>query len=309
MYLSTSNGVLLEMYDTIGETVEHLSKAGFTHMDVSFFSSFMPGSPYFTDAYKDAIRDYKEAFARFNMTPVQCHEPAGNLLGEDGGAFYMKKTPRSIEMAAKIGCPSITIHPGTPLTPMTREEFVEKNIEFFKKLLPTAERYGIELLLENIGFKYPIDPHFTTTAEDLNVIIDEIGHPLFKANWDVGHAHTNGLSQYDEVKRLDSRLRGIHVHDNAGFTRFEENGRIARGDMHLAPTLFSADFDGLIRGLIETEYEGTFNFEVDRPNCLVRYIKGQPELIEQVRTARLAYDTYTYAVGRLMLSKFGIFEG
>ena len=49
---------------------------------------------------------------RNSISPVQCHEPAGNNIGDDNGQYYHKKAVRAIEMAAKIGCPCMTIHPG-----------------------------------------------------------------------------------------------------------------------------------------------------------------------------------------------------
>lgn len=309
MYLSQTNGMLFTYYDTVTETVEHLAKCGFTHMDVSFFTRFKPGSIYFTDEYLKIIDEYRAAFEKFGVTPVQAHEPAGNSMGDDGGDFYFRKTPRSIEMAAKIGCPSITLHVGNPSQALPREQFVERQIGVFKKLVPYAEKYGIELLVENIGYAYPEESYFVTTADDLLTIIDGVGSPLVRANWDVGHANCNGLDQYSEITRLGSKLGGVHLHDNSGFTTVRQYGKKISGDMHTAPLCYSVDYDAIMRGLIDAGYKGTFNFEVDSPAKVGEFISGRPELIASAREARLAADTYLYKIGKLILEKYGVFEG
>ena len=313
MKLSQTNGPAIYIYDTLTETIEHIKKSGFSCVDISFFSRFYKGSIYFSDEYMKVVDEYREALKRYDVTPVQAHEPTGNSIGDDGGEYYMKKTPRSIEMAAKIGCPSITIHPGCAnLYQMTRDEFVEKNVIAIKKLVPYAEEYGIELLLENIG--YANTPGYlnvyAVTAQDLIDVIDGVGNPLVGANWDVGHANFNGLDEYAEMTKLGSRLRGIHVHDNFGFTRAEAtNGKQLEGDMHTLPLFYNVDFDGIVRALIDVGYKGTFNFEVDAPKNLVKYSERREDLMDDVRAARLETDKLLYSIGTLLLKKYGVFEG
>lgn len=312
MYLSQTNGQLLKIYDTIEETVKHLHDCGFRCMDISFFSSFTKGSIYFSDDYMKVVDEYKEAIKKYNMIPAQCHEPAGNSIGDDGGEYYMKKTPRSIEMAAKIGCPSITIHPGCAnVIPLSREEFVEKNIIAIKKLIPYAEEYGIELLLENIGTMHNEKEKgvYASTAQDLLDIVDEINHPLLNVNWDVGHANFNGLNEYAEMTQLGSKLHGIHVHDNLGFREFEIYGRKIAHDMHTLPLYYNVNFDDVIKALIDVGYKGTFNFEVDAPKGVLPYIENNRDLIKSVREVRFYVDRLLYSIGKLLLEKYNIFEG
>ncbi len=312
MHLSQTNGPALYYYGyDVKKSIEHLSKAGFKYCDVSFFSCFKKGSIYFSDEYTKVIDDYKEAMKRYNVTPVQAHEPAGNSVGDDNGEYYMKKTPRSIEMAAKIGCKSITLHPGTANQyVMSKDEFVEANIRVLKKLIPYAEEYGIELLLENIGFINTVQNAgwHVATAQDLIDIVDVINHPLVAVNWDVGHAHCNGLNEYDEMTKLGSRLRGIHVHDNLGFRHFESNGVTLQGDMHTIPLFCNLDFDAVMKALIDSKYEGTMNFEVDAPQRVLPFIEGRSDLLDTAIDIRLTTDMLVYKVGKLLLEKYNVFE-
>lgn len=312
MKLSQTNGPALHCYDTVTETIEHVKKCGFSCVDISFFSRFQKGSIYFSDDYMKVVYEYREALKRYDVAPVQSHEPAGNSIGDDGGEYYMKKTPRAIEMAAKIGCPSITIHPGSTNTyEMAKEAFVEGNVKAIKKLIPYAEEYGIELLLENIGYK-DTPPFFNvhaSTAQDLIDIVDEIDHPLVAVNWDIGHAHFNGLDEYAEMTRLGKRLHGVHIHDNIGFRRIEANGQVVEGDLHTLPLFCRVDFDEVVRALVDVSYKGTFNFEVDAPQRIVSYIKDNPELMPLVRQVRQKTDSLLYSLGETILRKHGVFEG
>ncbi len=311
MFLSQTLGPLMPLYDNIDDRVKHLSLAGFKCFDVPFFSCFKKGSIYFSDDYMKVVEEYREAIKKYNMRPVQAHEPEGNSIGDDNGEYYMKKTPRSIEMAAKIGCPSITIHPGhANVYAMTREEFVTSNIKAIKKLLPYAEEYGIELLLENIEILdfAPIHGIYMANAQDLIDVVDEIRHPLLNVNWDVGHANINGLNEYDEIKKLGSRVHGIHVHDNLGFKNFESYGKNLNGDMHTHPFFGNINYDDVIRALIEVGYKGTLNFEVGTPS-VGSYTQSNPKLLELARDIKDKSNIMLYAIGKLLLEKYNIFEG
>ena len=194
---------------------------------------------------------------------------------------------------------------------MTKEQFVEGNVKALKKLIPYAEEYGIELLVENTGLSGLKERHgkYAATAQDLIDIVDEINHPLLAVNWDVGHAACCGLDAYAEMKTLGRRIRGVHIHDNMGFRRHTVDDRSYEGDMHTLPLFWSIDFDAIIRALLDIGYEGTFNFEVDAPKGLLKYVDGRPDLLAKARDIRVELDTLLYSIGRLLLEKYNCFEG
>lgn len=304
MKLSQTNGHLLDYFGERG-SLECLCKSGFSCVDISFFTRFKRGSVYFSDNYMSIIEEYKRALSDFNMTPVQSHEPAGNCIGDDGGEYYMKKTPRAIEMAAKIGCPSITVHPGKNNTcTMSRDEFLNENIKAMKKLIPYAEKYSIKILIENIG--RPGEGYSALNAEDMIALCDGVGHELFGVNWDVGHANLCGADQYKEITALGKRLFGLHIHDNNGYSDF---GRCpaSASDLHILPLMGTVDYDSVIKALIDTGYRGAFNFEVvytHKPvvsNDAGSANTGTPDIIS-------ASDRLLYLTGKHMLGAYGIFE-
>ena len=308
MRLSQTNGALFGYYDSIDGTLCHLRKCGFTSFDVSFFTRFYKGSTYFGDEYRKIADEYHRAMDKYGMTLVQSHEPAGNCIGDDGGEYYMKKTPRAIELASLIGCPSITVHPGIPGgARLSRDEFYIRNIAALKKLIPYAEKYNIKILVENVGNKS--ENYYAFNADDLLAIIDGVNHPLFGVCWDVGHANLAGCDQQAEIRKLSQVLWGLHVHDNLGYAEFERI-HINHCDMHTLPGYGNIDFDRIIKTLIEVGYSGTFNFEVDAPHARNSFF-GTPAaspLDTFTKELRLMSDTLLYNIGKRMLDDNGIFE-
>lgn len=307
MYLSQTNASLFDYYGTVEETVRHLSECGFQYMDVSFFACFSAGSIYFSDEYMKVVEAYRHAFEKYGMKPAQSHAPASNSLGDDGGAYFMKKTTRAIEMAAKIGCPSITIHPGCRSIPTGRDRFIEDNIAVLKKLIPYAEQYGIKLLYENIG-RREIEHFYSITAEDVIDVVDSVDSPYLGVCWDVGHANMHDLDQYAEITKLGKRIDGLHIHDNFGTRTIEDNGKVIFGDVHTVPLFCNLDFDPVMRALIDIGYKGAFNFEVTSGKAN-EFIKDQKDLLPYARNCRLATDKLLYDVGTLILNKYNCFEG
>lgn len=306
MKLSQTNGPILHFYDgNERASLEHLKKAGFKYVDISFWSRYASGSRYFKESNDVLADEYKRILDELELIPVQSHEPFGNSIGNDGGAFYFKKTPLSIDLAGKIGIPSITLHAGIAIEPMTREEYMEKNVEVFKKLIPYAEKYGTRLLIENTG--WTVGDTKLSTADDLNEILDRIDHPLFGVCWDTGHANLCDLDQYAELKKLGARLEGLHVHDNYG-------KRAPGCDLHQYPYWGNVNFDGVISALLEIGYKGTFNFEVDNPvrrSGAIPFVKDgveQNKLEMMSPELRQQMETFLFAIGKQMLEKYDCFE-
>ena len=306
MKLSQTNGPILHFYDgNERASLEHLKKAGFKYVDISFWSRYTAGSRYFKESNDVLADEYKRLLDELELIPVQSHEPFGNSIGDDGGAFYFKKTPLSIDLAGKIGIPSITLHAGIAIETMTREEYMEKNVEVFKKLIPYAEKYGTRLLIENTG--WTVGDTKLSTADDLNEILDRIDHPLFGVCWGTGHANLCDLDQYAELKKLGARLEGLHVHDNYG-------KRAPGCDLHQYPYWGNVNFDGVISALLEIGYKGTFNFEVDNPvrrSGAIPFVKDgveQNKLEMMSPELRQQMETFLFAIGKQMLEKYDCFE-
>lgn len=307
MKLSHTNGPLFHFYNgDLHSTLVHLKNAGFKYIDLSFWSRYLSGSRYFTTDNGILAEEYKKELETLELIPVQSHEPFGNSMGNDGGKFYYKKTTRAIDLAGRIGIPSMTLHAGINIDPMSREEYMTKNAEIFRSLIPYAEKYGIKLLIENIAWKN--DGIHLATADDLNEMLERVDHPLFGVCWDTGHANLCNLDQYAELKKLGKNLLGLHVHDNYGGTR------TPNCDLHLYPYWGNVNFDGVISALLEIGYEGTFNFEVDAPirrDGEIPFVKDgaeQTKLKMMSPALRQQMEIFLYAIGKQMLEAYNCYE-
>lgn len=302
MKLSQTNGPLFRFYgDDITATLTHMKRVGFRYIDVSFFSRFVPGTRYWTRP-QEIIDEYKRCFDELELVPVQCHEPAGNSMGDDGGEYYMKKTPAAIAIAAAIGVPLTVVHPGNSPIPLTHDQTIEENVKALRRLMPVAEKYNMKIALENLH-------NTVSTADDLIAIVDEVNHPLLGVNWDVGHANMNGLDQYEEITKLGKRLWSLHLHDNGG-------PPAAHGaDWHLPPFYGNINYDAIMRALLAVGYAGTFNFEADgpeqRPGRLPLVIDGETQeekLHEMPAFLREEADRLLYHIGKHILETYDSFS-
>lgn len=309
MKLSQSNGPLFHFYNgDLHSTLVHLKNAGFKYIDLSFWSRYTtPDSPYFTTDNQIIADEYKRELEALELIPVQSHEPVGNFFSDDEKEreIYFVKTPLSIDLAGKIGIPSITLHAGFESVLMSREEYMTKSAEVFRGLIPYAEKYGTKLLIENTGWK--VDGVHLSTADDLNELLDRIDHPLFGVCWDTGHANLCDLNQYDELMKFGPRLQGMHIHDNFG------GKQTPNCDLHQYPFYGNVNFDAVIQALLDLGYQGTFNFEVDSPvwRSVIPFVKDgkeQRKLRKMPAALRQKAEMYLFEIGKQMLEAYDCFE-
>lgn len=114
--------------------------------------------------------------------------------------------------SAKIGAEQMVIHPSFPVTPLfLRKESQECSKDSLRKLGEEARKLGIELAVENVGFR----EHALFDQEEFVRLFEEI--PEITALVDVGHAHINGWDIPLLIRQLGTRLSALHLHDNDGY--------------------------------------------------------------------------------------------
>ncbi len=262
------------------------------------------------DDFEERAEALKKTLAEIGMTAPQAHAPIVNPL-DPQNTDYMTIFERSLRFCEIVGIPMVVIHAGT-VKGNTREEYFEKNVAFYRALIPAAEKTGVMVLLENIG--HAADDNYLRTGADLREMIDLVDHPLFCACWDTGHGNLNKQNLYETIITLGDKLKALHVHDNCAY--FEPSYRHHRIDMHTTPfatQYASVNYDALLQGLIDIGYQGTFNFEVltmtrsIRPSFtyngeVVRTLEKPPVFLwKQAQT--LLYNT-----GKYMLECYNLFE-
>jgi sugar phosphate isomerase/epimerase len=91
-----------------------------------------------------------------------------------------------------------------------RREAQEQSKQYIYELGMIAERLGVDLLVENVGFHNKMlfnEGEFVQLFEEI---------PMVSALLDVGHAHINNWDIPKVIKALGPKCKALHLHDNDG---------------------------------------------------------------------------------------------
>lgn len=250
MLISTNTGMYsarkqckrIDMAEAIG----FFAKAGFEAVDVNFsaviYDTEFEHEPILDGDWKRNLDNVMEALNRNCLEVALTHLPFyrydlpdGELLARNTGLMY-----RSIEAAAYIGAKFAVIHPYRDESLAT---LVPETVSFLSPFRDFAGECGVMLCVENM---------FTTSAETLAEITDAL-HVC--ACWDVGHANLGGFDQAFSLRKVGTRLKALHLHDNYGTK-----------DDHSLPFLGTVDWQGILSALGDIGYLEAFNYEVNAKN-------------------------------------------
>jgi sugar phosphate isomerase/epimerase len=211
--------------------------------------------------WRDMIEEVKRLADETGMLIVSGHLPFRGKNPE----LLDEKVKICIEMAATLGIKRAVLHPlGDNRMPVGEENhnfWYAKNIEYYNKYIPLADKAGFKLVTENMR-----DPHqasgchrYGSTADELIELADLLGLEIC---WDFGHANEAKLDHYTELLKIGHRLTVTHINDNWKGPE----------DEHLPPFYGTADWDAACRALREIGYSNPLNFELKYKNLPIRII-------------------------------------
>ena len=241
------------------KAIEIIAKAGFDAVDYCMLDLDKEDYVLNSDSYKAHALKLVEVAKRNNVYFNQGHA-VGYIPHENHDIVIKKlieKNSRAIEISGIMGIRTLVIHPVAFGNYIGREEYVfEKNMQYFKGLLPYAEEYGVKLACENMWCSDK-RKKVTTGGVCGNPFeharyIDEINHPLLVACIDVGHCSLSGREASDCIRILGDRLGALHIHDNDYLD-----------DMHTLPGLSEINFNEIMKALKDIDYKGDFTLETD----------------------------------------------
>lgn len=298
MKLATTTGDLWGYTRDQGRSMAYIREAGFRYMDYNFGCDYGDRSGVYGD---DPARYYDEIGAcaeRLGVRLVQAHAPMGKPLADDNAAFIADNI-RCIEACGAWGIPNLVVHSG--YTPgLTVAQTYARNKEFYAPLLDCAEKYGVNILVENFNKMHVEGLYWIDNAPDLLGMVEYIDHPLFHAVWDVGHANMQDMPQDEALRMLGSHIRALHIQDNMGDR-----------DSHLTPFLGTLNLDAVMNGLRDIGYTGYFTFEVGGiflPAAKRRPYARDTRLAAAPLALRLAAERYLYDLGKCVLEAYDCFE-
>lgn len=184
-----------------------------------------------------------------NQTHGPWRYPPRDFTEEDR-AERLEKMRKSIYATALLGCENIVIHPIMPFgdnsDPDPRRLW-DMNLEFFGRLLKTAEEARVAICLENM----PMKALSNSRPEAILRFAKELDSRYFKVCLDTGHCAVFGEQPGDAVRLLGREyLRVLHIHDNNG-----------RSDQHLMPYLGVIDWEDFAAVLRDIGFDGCASLE------------------------------------------------
>ncbi len=271
------------------EAVKLIKDAGFDAADYSMFDMTDKSSPLAHDGWEAYIKDLKAYADSLNFTFRQGHSPFP-CYARDDMAYTQMVGPlvrRSVEIAGMLGIKNLVIHPTAPTRMPLGADLKEFNMEFYRSLLPLAEKWNVKICLENMwGYDSKrgyIIPNVCSFGRDLADYLDSLGDEHFTVCLDLGHSGLVGEEAADAIYALGGeRLGALHVHDND-----------YKGDTHTLPYYGKMDWDAITKALSDVGYKGDFTYEA---SGFYRNLPHDKDLV-------LSALRYMHDVGRYLIKK------
>lgn len=264
MILSTSTNLLCERPDgtmyPLEDTLRVCSKAGFNTFDMSFYEWSYPGMPFLGETWREWIDGIAELKDQLGISFYQSHAYTYDFLNPrfepaSERAYYENLVFRSLECCRILDCKVVVVHPSMdPAVKECSEECWKKNIPYLERYLEYADKYGMELAVENM-YQYSGNTKdlFFADPQEIAVLIDSYGDSRMGVCWDFEHGVILKQDQPQAVRILDKRLKATHVSDTAS-DELEPY-------MHILPFSGMLDWKPIMNALTEIRYEGAFSFE------------------------------------------------
>ena len=265
------------------EAIKLFKDAGFEAFDMSLFRMIKKDNDYYTDEdYIERATELRKYIDEIGIVCNQSHAPFPSSFGDDRDEWVFNQIVKSMEIASILGAKCIVVHPKQHLNYAEHaKELFDMNVEFYKSLIPYAERFGIKIATENMwqtnnGSRVPSDS-VCSRAWEFCKLIDAVNSPYLVGCLDIGHAALMNADIPKFIKALGpERLQALHVHDVD-----------LVHDNHTLPYLHKINFASVTETLGEIGYKGDITFEA---NSIFR--NYPPELYLSV--ARLMKDTGDY---------------
>ncbi|MBE6602438.1 MAG: sugar phosphate isomerase/epimerase [Ruminococcaceae bacterium] len=298
MKLASTTGDFYGYTGSQAKSLELLREAGFHYADYNFGCDYSQRTGVFSADYEKHFEEISLAAREIGIKMIQAHSPMGDPIADDNAQF-IKDTIRCIDACGAWGIPNLVVHSGY-LRGISVEQTFAKNKEFYMPLLEAAEKYGVNILVENFNKMCIPNLYWIDNAPDLLAMVESINHPLFHAVWDTGHANMQDMPQDEALRLLGTHVRALHVQDNLGDK-----------DSHLVPFLGTMNLDSVMNGLLDIGYDGYFTFEVGKfflPADKRRPYTRDTRLANAPLDLRRAFERYLYELGKCVLEAYGCYE-
>lgn len=274
---------------SIMEVVPFLREVGFECLDLNLKDYQNKSYLLSGEDWEEKVTALKKLADDVGLEFYQAHTPTikgGNVFGNKQFAapgslgIYREAMRKNILAGAMLGVKWMVIHPITcPEYNFERKATLDYNVDFWAPYVELAGNMGVGIAFENQlpNLKRAVPFRYCTHYEELMDLVDSYDVSHVGICWDTGHANQNRFDQYRAITAIGSRLKALHLHDNI----------YGNKDEHMFPFMGEICWEDVIRALVDVNYEGTINFETNKP------ISGASGELQREHV-RLGYDTACY---------------
>lgn len=247
-------------------------------------------SGFFQTGDDDEIHRVRAALDRHRLSmPMLCHSPDFTYPDPERRRLEVERQRAMLERAARLSAESCRVLSGQRRPEAGREQGIAWVVDCLRELLPTAERLGVRLALENHYkdhfWQYP---EFAQSSELFCEILDRLPSPWLGVQFDPSNALLAGEDPLKLLRRVRQRVVTMHASDRhllpghsladlraldagAGYASILVHGVIGEGEN---------DFDAIFALLHEAGFSGWVSIEdgvngMDELRRSVEFLRGK----------------------------------
>jgi sugar phosphate isomerase/epimerase len=237
------------------------------------------------------LADVRRRVEALGMTvPMMCYSPDFTILDPDARKKEIEKQKEMIRVTAELGGSFCRTLSGQQRSNVTLRQGTDRVVECIEACLPTAERCGVKLVIEN-HYKdgYWQYREFAQKREVFLAIVNRIDSPHFGVQYDPSNALVAGEDPIELLEAVLPRVMTVHASDRhlLGGTSLEDlqqaDGTLGYPDalVHGVTGQGENDYDAIFTRLVGAGFNGWISIE-DGENGMDE-MKASVDFLKQMR--------------------------
>lgn len=204
------------------------------------------------------------------VIPMMCASPDFTIPDPLLRKQEVEKEIYAIEMSAALGAKYCRVLSGQRRKDITREEGMNYVVDSINACIPTAEKLGITLIIEN-HYKddFWTEPEFAQMMDVFVDLVSRINSKSFGVNYDPSNVIAAGEEPLELLEKVKHRVVTMHASDrylangtiedlrkaeggSAGYVSFFKHGVIGKG---------LNDYDAIFKTLKDVGFDGWISIE------------------------------------------------
>ncbi|MBQ9743278.1 MAG: AMP-binding protein [Ruminococcus sp.] len=197
---------------------------------------------------------------------IPCIDAVCDIADNSRTTENAEELKRNIKLAYELSCPYVRVHAGK-----TTDEDADKTAErVLRECLPTAEKYGVSMLVETVGIY--------ADTQRLRDLLNIFASDNVAALWDMNHP----CREFDEnpeqtITNLGAYIKHVHIKDSVKVDGKVQYCLMGEGDLPIDKMMFA---------LTSINYEGFVSFE------------WLPQWIEEIGDAGIVFPHFINYMSR-----------